>query len=540
MKRDDTDLCTRWLLFFWILLTSSSDPFHNVRSFGARGDGTSKDTVPVQAAIDAAEKQGGGIVQFPPGNYLCGTIHLKSNVTLNLASGATLLASRDEADFDPPEKLAYHSYADKETTYFHYGLLTGESVHDVAIVGRGTIDGHRNSRGGPKPVAFKNCQHLSLRDITVKNAPNYAISLLGCDYVDVNGVTILNGYADGIDTDCCRHVRISNCYVDTWDDAICLKTSPALGKRQPTENVTVTNCVLSTSSNDLKLGTESSGDFKNIAISNCTLFRRAADATRDLAGLAIESVDGATINGLVVSNLAMQDIYCPIFIRLGNRGRAEQIPRPGAVENVSITQIVATGSALTSSITGLPGYPVKQISLENIVLHMKGGGQQIKGLDVPEADSSYPESTMFGSLPAYALYVRHAEGLTLNNLRVSWNDPDLRPALVFDDIRDLELVGLNVATLTANEPVVWLHQVIGALLQGCKLGGDAQQFLRLSGAASRGVMLASNDLTRVARAVERAPEVPESAVLMVGNGLYFSGEADILNAPDAKNVRKRN
>src|SRR5262249_2404835 len=160
--------------------------------------------------------------------------------------------------------------------------------------------------------------------------------------------------------------------------------------------------------------------------------------------------------------------------RLGNRGRAQQTSRPGAIENVSITQVVATGATLTSSITGLPGYPVKQISFENIALHMKGGLQQVKGLDVPEVPSSYPESTMFGSLPAFALYARHAEGLTLSNLRVSGNDLDARPALVFDDVRDLQLGGLKVAALRGNEPVVWLHQVIGALVQGCKLEEGAQ------------------------------------------------------------------
>jgi polygalacturonase len=134
------------------------------------------------------------------------------------------------------------------------------------------VDGNRTKRGGPKTIAIKNSSHVLIRGITVQNAPNYSISFLGCDYVDVDGVTVLNGYADGIDPDCSRFVRISNCFVESRDDAICPKTSLALGERRPTEHVTVTNCVLSSSTNNFKLGTESSGDFRNIALSNTVMF----------------------------------------------------------------------------------------------------------------------------------------------------------------------------------------------------------------------------------------------------------------------------
>src|SRR5437867_11104956 len=414
MKRLELVIC--FALCLWASAGCLVAPvFYDVREYGAQGDGASKDTAAVQKAIDTAAQHGGGVVMLPAGIYLCGTIHLKSRITIYLAPVATLLASPDNADFDPYEKLEYPSHADKETTYFHYGLLTGENIREVAIHGEGAIDGNRKKRGGPKPIALKNAQHVSIRGITVKNSPNYAISLLGCDYVDVDGVTVLNSYADGIDPDSSRYVRIANSFIDSYDDGICPKASLALGKPRSTEHLTVTNCNIASSSNNIKLGTESSGDFKDIAISNCTIFRRSQNASRDLSGLAIESVDGSHIDGIVVSNLNMQGVYNPIFIRHGNRGRGLTPPTPGSLENVSITNVIATGSVMTSSITGLPGFPVRHVNLDNVQPTMKGGEDKVRDLDVPEVPEKYPESGMFGALRAYGLYSRHVEGRTIRN-----------------------------------------------------------------------------------------------------------------------------
>jgi polygalacturonase len=411
-------------------------PFHNVRDYGARGDGAAKDTAAVQAAIDAAAKEGGGTVLVPSGRYMCGTLHLRSNVTLQVSAGATLVMSPDNADFDPYEKLPYDTHADAETSYFHYALLAGEDVHDVAILGQGAIDGNRSKRGGPKPIALKRCQRVAIRGVTIRNAPNYAISLLGSDWVDVDGVTILNGYCDGIDPDSSRYVRISNCFVDSWDDAICPKASLALGAPRSTEHLTVTNCVLSTSCNNIKLGTESSGDFKNLAFSNIAMFRRP-DARRPISGISIESVDGANIDGVVASNITMQDVDAPIFIRLGNRGRGLKPPVAGTLANVSISNVVATGALRACPIVGLSGHPVRRISLSDINLTFQGGEQKEPSREVPEFPEKYPEATMFGTLPAYGIWARHVEGLTLRNVRLRVERQDARPPMAFDDVADL-------------------------------------------------------------------------------------------------------
>ncbi|MHB8523734.1 MAG: glycoside hydrolase family 28 protein [Limisphaerales bacterium] len=266
----------------------------DVRKHGAKGNGQAKDTRAIQPAIDAAGKAGGR-VYFPPGNYLSGTLRLKSRVVIQLEAGATLIASPDDADFDAYEKLDYNSFADRETMDFSFALLQGRDLEQISIVGPGRIDGNRKKRGGPKPIALKRCRQVLVRDLTIVNAPNYNLSLLGCDGVDIVGVTIRNGYCDGIDPDCCRDVRIANCFVESWDDAIVPKASFALGYRRSTENFTVTNCVQTTACNALKLGTESSGDFKNIAFSNCAIFARPDLWNREpTSGISLEMVDGGS------------------------------------------------------------------------------------------------------------------------------------------------------------------------------------------------------------------------------------------------------
>jgi hypothetical protein len=192
------------------------------------------------------------------------------------------------------------------------------------------------------------------------------------------------------------------------------------------------------------------------------MFRRERNAPRDLAGIAIESADGSHIDGVVISNFTMQGIYSPIFIRLGNRGRGLNPPRPGSIENISISHVIATASSMTSAITGLAGAPVRHVVLDNIQLAVQGGGQLGKGLDVPEADAKYPESNMFGALPAYGLYVRHAEGLTLRNVQTRWLSSDPRSAMIFDDVKDLDIDGFAADTVAGSEPLLWFHKVIGA------------------------------------------------------------------------------
>lgn len=473
----------------------------NVRDFGAKGDGAAKDSAAIQKAIDTASGQGGGTVVVPAGRYLSGTIHLKSNTTLHLESGAVLLASPEEADFDPYEKLPFESVSDKETTYFHYGLVTAESVENIAITGEGTIDGNRTKRGGPKTIAIKLCQHVTIRGITVQNSPNYSISLWGDDFVDIDGVRVLNGYADGIDPDSSRYVRIANSYVDSWDDAICPKASPSMGvnAKRPVEHLVVTNCVLRTSCSNFKFGTESSGDFRDVSFSNSTMSPRDK-GRRPLSGISLESVDGANIEGIVISNVVMTGVETPIFIRLGNRGRGLDPRVPGSVENVFISNVVARNCSMTSSVTGLPGHQPRRISMSDVLLSMEGGNRETRGLDVPEHETKYPEGNMFGQLPAFGFYARHVNGLSLANIQTRWEKEDYRAAMVFDDVQDLTVAGFRTDTMSGPGPVLWLNNTRDGFITGSR-SAAAKSYLRVTG-SSKQIALTNNDLTRVQAAID--------------------------------------
>ena len=475
---------------------------YDVRQYGARGDGLAKDTAAIQRAIDAAAQAGGGTVVVPAGRYLSGTVRLKSYVTLHLDNGATLLASPDIADFEPYEPLPFQSVSDHETTYFRQALILGENVRSIAITGQGIVDGNRTKRGGPKTIAIKLCQHVAIRGITVQNSPNYSISFWGTDFVDIDGVTILNGYSDGIDPDSCRFVRIANTYIDCYDDAICPKASPSMGmeNRRSVEHLTVVNCVLRTNCSNFKFGTESSGDLKHVALSNVTMYPRD-QGRRPISGIALESVDGANIDGVVIANVTMDGVQAPIFIRLGNRGRGLTPPVPGTVRNVSIQNVNARNATMTSSITGIPGHAVQRVTLSGVQLNMAGGQQEALTLDVPEHEAKYPEATMFGTLPAFGLYARHVEGLVLSGLQTRWEAPDVRPNLIFDDVRDLTLDGFHAGTAAGTAPVVWMHDVLDAFVRGARTAA-ADLFLRVTGAGSSGISLSGNDLSRARRTVE--------------------------------------
>lgn len=377
------------------------------------------------------------MVVFPAGVYRSGTLHLPSFVTVSIGPGATLLASGDEGDFDPIESLPYAPWADQETHSFSYALLAGLDATRINIVGGGTIADERNHRYGPKPIALKRCDHVVIRDVTIVGAPNYAVSLLGCDHVVVDGVTIRGGFADGIDPDCCRYVRISNCDVDAWDDAICIKTSLSLGEPRPTEHVTVTNCTIRSSCSNVKIGTETSGDVRDIAVSDCTMVARPGDpASDENSGIAIESVDGSIVEGVVVSNIVMHGVATPIFVRLGNRGRGLDPPVPGAVRGVRISNLVAFGAHQTSSITGVPGHPVRDVVLDGISIETVTGaeGDDPVADPVPEVEADYPRAPMFGRLPARGLYARHVDGLGLRDVRYTGGEDDDRPVVVTDDV----------------------------------------------------------------------------------------------------------
>jgi polygalacturonase len=470
-----------YMMFVTVLVAFAQiGTFINVKDFGAVGDGLVLDTKAINQAIDAADKKGGGTVFFPAGTYRAYSIHLKSNITLYLDNGCTLLAAdyvEGQPGYDHHEDTNWNTYQDFGHSYFQNSLIWGENLHDVAIVGQGFIHGKGLSRGesqqqgiGNKAIALKLCRNVTIKDISIVMGGHFAILATGTDLLTLDNLKV-DTNRDAFDIDCCQHVRISNCTVNSpWDDAICLKSSFALGYARTTEDVTVTNCYVSgfdrqsllngtytkneantvpdkgVVTGRIKLGTESNGGFRNIVVSNCTFeFCR---------GLALETVDGGILEDVSINNITMKEIQnAPFFLRLGSRMRGPQGTPVGAMRRINISNIVVDSQNpdFCSMVMGIPGHDIEDVVFSNIIIRIKGGAQKLRPLvAVPENETSYPDPQEFGPMPAYGFYVRHAKGVRFNNVQLLLENPDGRPAFVFDDVKgavlkDVMVLGRNKA-----------------------------------------------------------------------------------------------
>ncbi len=452
----------------------AQNSFFNVMDHGAAGDGKSKDTVAIQRAIDACHQSGGGTVYYPAGVYLSGSLHLREHVTFHLDNGATLLASPDDADFDPYERLGFDNDSDDETSLFHFSLIWAEDVSHIAITGLGTIDSNREGREGPKTIGLKRCRHVTIRDITIRNAGNYCISLLGTDHVNIDGVSIFRSFCDGIDPDCCHHVSISNCHIETWDDAIVPKTSFSLGHERSTEFVTITNCVMATNSNGFKLGTESRGNFRHITVSNCVVTPYTSKTNyrtpggKPISGIALISADGAQIESVTITNMSMNEVRFPIFMQLSNRGRDQDKPVPGAIRNVTISNVTASDAQVACIIDGLPGHRLENVHLDNLNFSCFGGGAKVdKEAEVSEMVGRYPSAYKYRDVATCGFFARHVAGLTLEDVRLSVETPDLRHVVICDDIEDLTIDAFRPPSTSASASLFRFTNVKDALIRGC-------------------------------------------------------------------------
>jgi polygalacturonase len=463
-----------------------------VREFGALGDGARLDTKSIQAAVDACAAVGGGNVYFAPGAYLSGTIFLKNGVALYLEAGATLLGSKRLEDY-PVTVSKIRSFTG---TYTDKSLIYGEGLSNIAILGRGVIDGQGAAFHGPykvRPYMIRiiDCRGVLVADVTIRNSPMWVQHYLASDQIEIRNVTVhslVNQNNDGIDIDGCQRVRISDCEIVSGDDAIVLKST----LNRPCRDIAVTNCVLSTRCNALKLGTESNGGFENIVVSNCTIYET------NLAGIAVEMVDGGLLDRVLFNNIAIQKAGAPIFIRLGNRARPfeQNGPRPpvGVLRNVMISNIEAVASrGHGCSITGLAGHQAENITIENVRISFPGGGTtEDVSREVPENADKYPEFKMFGMLPAYGFYCRHVRNLKLRHIETRLEGRDARPALVCDDVQDLELSGSRFAVEDGVRAAVRFRDVRDAFVHGCRSKRRAAEWLEISGGKDSVAMQANN------------------------------------------------
>jgi hypothetical protein len=262
-------------------------------------------------------------------------------------------------------------------------------------------------------------------------------------------------------------------------------------QRRATENVRVWGCRLTTLHNAIKLGTESAGGFRNVAISDCVVTGRRHPWKGDLtSGISLQSVDGGILERVAIWSIRMANVRAPIFVRLARRGRGQELPTAGALRDVSIWDVVATGALVASSVTGIRDAMAERVSLRRLRVRAAGGGTTPASLQMPEMERRYPDATMFDELPASALYARHVAGLTVEDVELTLDRPDTRPALVLDDVRALRVRALHAASPTDGGPMVWLHGVRDAQLRDLRAGAGGRTVARVSGARSAKLHLA--------------------------------------------------
>jgi polygalacturonase len=535
----------------------------DVRTFGAKGDGQTLDTPAINKAIEAAAAAGGGTVALPAGKYLCFSIRLKSNVGLHLDEGASIIAADTPAGgaggYDAAEPNPWDKYQDFGHSHFHNSLIWGEGIENVAITGSGRIWGKGLSRGqgamnpgvGNKSISLKNCHNVLLRDFEILHGGHFGILATGVDNLTIDNLKI-DTNRDGMDVDSCRNVRISNCYVNSpWDDGICLKADYALGTPKQTEFVTITNCYVSgcweegtmldgtykkfgpevrvPHTGRIKFGTESDGGFRNITISNCVF--------EGCQGLALESVDGALLEDVTVSNISMRDIMsAPIFMRLGRRMRAPDGMPIGTLKRVIIDNLVCSNSVsgLGSVISGIPGHDIEDVKISNVQIQHQGGGiREDAAYQPPEYEDTYPEPDMFTApprpgrngrgangefvpegqgrggagrgatpaqpgagrgagpaqagagrgaapapqerhkMPSHGFYVRHVKGIQFDNVAIQTIKEDRRPAFVLQDVQDADFFRIRTPHV-ADTPVFAMHNVADVSVHMCSGVKDTQ------------------------------------------------------------------
>ena len=437
----------------------------NIMDYGAVADGKTLTHDAFNRAIEAAAEKGGGRVLVPYGDYLSGSIRMKSNIDLHFEPGARIIAAPESSNaYDAREPWEGPQYQDGGHTFFHNSLIWADGAENISVTGRGYIDGigltkkDKEKAGivegggvdtGDKAIAFKLCKNVKITDLTIYRGGHFAIIVTGCENTLINRVTI-DTNRDGVDIDCCKNLVIRNCVVNTsHDDAIVLKSSYALKKVVPCENVLVKNCTVTGYKcgtyldgtkvpepvgwvcGRIKLGTESNGGYRNIKIQNCK--------GEFSSGLAFECVDQGLMENIEVNGMnIVHTHHYPIYITTGCRNRGPEDRKDISTgQNISIKNVSCyhADSIAGIIITGMPGTPLRNISISKVRVDYAGGGRaEYATREYREQGTHYPEPKFAGFTPSYGVFARHVDGLKLNNIKFRVKNKDERPMIILDDV----------------------------------------------------------------------------------------------------------
>ena len=476
-------------------------------AYGAKGDGRTNDGPAIQKAIDACARAGGGTVWLPAGDFLSGTLVLKSNVTFHLTPGATLRGSRQIADYAP----------------LH--LIYAEDAENIGIEGEGTIDGSgeafwdakfKAKEKRPSPlIELVRCRDVHIRDVRIRNLPGWGIHPWACDRVYVRGISMITDMrgpnTDGIDPDGSRNVFISDCYIEGGDDAICLKTgkrSPAL-RAPPCEHIVVDNCVLVSDNSALKLGTASYGDFRDCTFANCVI-------SGSRYGIAMYIKDGALVEGIRFSNITIdtsvghynertgstrQWIEYPIFLDLEKRTDESALSR---IRDVSFSDISirTKGRVLVG---GLPERPLENLSFRNIVMRITGF-EPVEAQHKPRGVARIrpaPREADYSTVPA-ALIFANARDIDLRDVRVIWDapgPPQDRHAIYAGRVEGFSLNGFAGGPSGKRLAAIGLEKTRKVFISEARPDPGTAVFVGLSGVPPEEVVMAGNDLGKATKAM---------------------------------------
>ncbi len=521
------------LFIYFMLFFSPADAqrLYDVRDFGASGIKSQKATQAIQRAIDVCAENGGGTVYLPPGDYLSGTIRLKDHVKLYLERGAVLFASHDTADY----QVDYDIY--KGSNPHQPVLIYAENSQNIGIEGNGIIDGQarreyddlrgvdsfigretQNARTAgvemkmyykiPPMVSliyFVDCDVVNIADVQIRESSSWTLHLQWCTKVNIKGIKLESSLeqgvnADGIDIDGCQDVVISDCIISTGDDAIVLKSTLTNERFENCENISVNNCVLTSTSSALKIGTETFGDFRNILFNNCTI-------TNTNRGLGIIVRDGGSVSDVIFSNISMQldrkhfnwwGDADPFFLVVLKRNQNSKI---GSIEHIQFNNIIAHAQG-SSKLTGFPGKPISHISFSDVQIHMQAEDQ-------PDKRSSH------------ALIARDVQNLHLDRVQIQWDDTDTeenwQSALFVENTDGLFVDGFlaRQGLRNGDAPVINLQNVSNSVIRDSEASETVPVMIRISGLNTRKIAINNVDLLgRSRQKVSIGPGAPLEEILL--------------------------